>query len=68
MVLTKIKHAQTSITILGNTYDTDTVSTPSRFAIKFSSMVDGFYESPNGGAERMEAGVAYVEEFDDLSA
>ena len=68
MLLTKVMYVQTSITILGNTYDTDTVETPSRFAIKFSCTVDGFYESPNGGAERVEAGVAYVEEFDDLSA
>ena len=59
---------QTSVSILGQTYSTDSVDAPSRFAIKFSATVDGFYESPSGGAERVEAGVAYVEEFDDLSA
>ena len=59
---------QMSVSILGQTYSTDSVDAPSRFAIKFSATVDGFYESPSGGAERVEAGVAYVEEFDDLSA
>ena len=56
---------QTSVSILGQTYRVDA---PSRFAITFSATVDGFNESPSGGAERVEAGVAYVEEFDDLSA
>ena len=58
---------QTSVTLLGQTYSTDEVDAPSRFTIKFSCSEDGFFESPRGGAERVEAGVAYIEEFDDLS-
>lgn len=56
-----------SLTLLGQTYDTSAASAPSRFALKFSSKDDGFYESPRGGAERIEAGVAYIEEFDELA-
>ena len=59
---------QTSVTLLGQTYDTDVVEAPSRFTIKFSCSDDGFYESLSGGAERVEAGVAYIEEFDELSS
>mmetsp|Transcript_17208 Transcript_17208/g.35193 ORF Transcript_17208/g.35193 Transcript_17208/m.35193 type:complete len:319 (-) Transcript_17208:56-1012(-) len=41
---------------------------PTRFAIRFTVRRDGFYESPSGGAEKVEAGASYVEEFDSMSA
>jgi len=57
--------ASNNRTLLGQAYDTTV--TLSRFAIKFSSTKDGIYESPSGGAERIIAGMPYIEDFEDLA-
>jgi len=51
-------------TLLGQEYDRPESS---RFMIRFTSAKDGFFEAPSGGAERVEAGASYVEEFDEYA-
>jgi hypothetical protein len=38
-----------------------------RYALRFTSSKDGFYETPAGGAERVEAGASYFEEFEEYA-
>jgi len=58
----------TSISLLGQEYNVRDIDRESRFVLQFSATTDGFYESPNGGTEKVQAGVQYVEEFDRLSS
>jgi len=58
----------TSISLLGQEYNIKDIDKESRFILQFSATNDGFYESPNGGTEKVQAGVQYVEEFDRLSS